>query len=288
MIAGEMHRPIAILAGGGSLPPLVAAAARRKGRFPVVLAIAGEADPGSFAPSPVHVVRWGEIGRMFRLTEQTQCQEAVLIGSISKRPDFKALKPDLGTIKLIPRILQLMQRSDGSLLDGVTRIFEENGIRIVSPLAIAPDLALPEGCLTGTVSADSAWDVEVALKAALDVGQRDIAQGAVAIGGEIAAVEDSRGTDAMLDCIISLRKEGAIPRSGGVLVKCLKPLQDGRHDLPTIGPRTAERAAAAGLSGVAAEAGRSILVGRDETVEAFRRSGLFLMGLPSATQSQHG
>ena len=55
--------------------------------------------------------------------------------------------------------------------------------------------------------------------------------------------------------------------------------QDGRHDLPTIGPATAERAKRAGLAGVAAEAGRAILVGRDETIEAFRRAGLFLAGL---------
>jgi DUF1009 family protein len=225
---------------------------------------------------------------MFRLTEEARCREAVLIGSITKRPDFKALKPDLGTVKLIPRILQLMQRSDGSLLDGVTRIFEERGIAVVSPLVVAPDLALPEGCLTGEVSTGSARDIDAALKAALDIGKRDIAQGAVAIGGEVAAVEDSRGTDAMLDRIIELRKEGAVQRSGGVLVKCLKPLQDGRHDLPTIGPRTAERAAAAGLAGVAAEAGRAILVGREETIEAFLKAGLFLMGLPPAMQPRHG
>ena len=73
-----------------------------------------------------------------------------------------------------------------------------------------------------------------------------------------------------------------------MLVKCLKPQQDGRHDLPTIGPQTAERAARAGLAGVAAEAGRAILVGRDETIEAFRRAGLFLVGLEPPRSSGHG
>jgi UDP-2,3-diacylglucosamine hydrolase len=288
MIASGTDRPVAILAGGGELPPLIAAAARRDGRAAIVFAIQGEANPNAFERGSVHVVRWGEIGRMFRLAEEAGCREAVFIGSISKRPDFKALTPDLGTIKLIPRILQLMQRSDGNLLDGVTRIFEEKGISVVSPLAIAPELALPAGCLTGEVSADSARDIEVALNAALDVGKRDIAQGAIAIAGEIVAIEDFHGTDAMLDRVVRLRKDGAAPANGGALVKCLKSSQDGRHDLPTIGPGTAERAQAAGLSGVAAEAGRAILVGREETVEAFRRAGLFLMGLAPATHSKHG
>lgn len=288
MIAGGTQRPVAILAGGGKLPPLVAAAALRKGQAPVVFAIAGEAEPSAFQPSPVHVVRWGEIGRMFRLTEEAGCREAVFIGSIVHRPDFRALSPDLGTVKLIPRIIQLMSGRDGSLLDGVTRMFEEKGIRIVSPLAIAPGLALPDGCLTGDLSAESARDIEVARKAAQEIGKRDIAQGAVAIDGRVAAVEDTDGTDAMLARVAALRKSGALPKAGGVLVKCLKPSQDGRHDLPTIGPQTAERAAHAGLVGVAAEAGRTILVGRDETVDAFRRAGLFLAGFQPAPQSKHG
>jgi len=288
MIAGGTERPVAILAGGGKLPPLVAAAALREGRTPVVFAIAGEAEPKAFAPAPMHLVRWGEIGRMFRLMQEAECREAVFVGSISHRPYFMALNPDLGTVKLIPRIIQLMGRRDGTLLDGVTRIFEEKGIRVLSPLDIAPDLALPEGCLTGEVSRESARDIDVARDAAVEIGKRDIAQGAVAVDGRIVAVEDASGTDAMLKRLTELRRAGTIPRTGGVLVKCLKPQQDGRHDLPTIGPQTAERSAQAGLAGVAAEAGRAILVGREETADAFRRFGLFLAGLAPMPQSGHG
>jgi DUF1009 family protein len=287
MTATAEGRPVALLAGGGRLPPLVAAAARREGRTPVVLTIAREADPNAFGPCPVYVVGWGEIGRMFWLMEEAGCRDVVLIGSITRRPDFRALKPDLGTMKLIPRILKLMSRRDGSLLSGVTQIFEEKGIRVLSPLAIAPDLALPEGSLTGEVSPESLRDIEVAREAALEIGARDIAQGAVAIKGRVAAVEDARGTDAMLESVAKLRTDGKLPKVGGVLVKCLKPLQDGRHDLPTIGPQTADLAAKAGLAGVAAEAGRAILVGREETAEAFRRAGLFLTGMRPATYA-HG
>ena len=84
------------------------------------------------------------------------------------------------------------------------------------------------------------------------------------------AVEDAAGTDALLERVATLRGAGKIAEAGGVLVKCLKPQQDGRHDVPTIGPATAERAERAGLAGVAAEAGRTMLVGRDETIDAFR------------------
>jgi UDP-2,3-diacylglucosamine hydrolase len=279
--------PIAILAGGGKLPQLVTAAALRDGRAPVVFAIAGEAEPDSFAPAPVHIVCWGEIGRLFRLTEENGCREAVLIGSITRRPDYRTLRPDFGAVKLIPRIVRLMAKRDNDILSGVAKIIEENGIRIVSPLAIAPDLALPEGSQVGSVSHQSEEDIEAAVVAAREVGRLDIAQGAVAVGGRVVAVEDATGTDALLQRVALLRRSGAIHKAGGVLVKCLKPKQDGRHDLPTIGPSTAEFAKRAGLAGVAAEAGRAILVGRDETIEAFRSAGLFLLGL-NASQLGHG
>jgi DUF1009 family protein len=218
------------------------------------------------------------------LIEENGCHEAVLIGSIGNRPDYRTLRPDFGAVKLIPRILKLMSARDGSLLAGVAAIIEEKGIRVVSPLSVAPDLALSEGILAGEMSAQSTSDIAVAKDAALGVGGRDIAQGAVAVGGRVVAVEDDKGTDALLDRIERLRREGTIQEPGGVLVKCLKPMQDGRHDLPTIGPRTAEMAAAAGLAGVAAEAGRAILVGREETIVAFRRVGLFLAGLKPAAR----
>ncbi len=287
MSANAAARPIAILAGGGRLPQLVTAAALRDGRSPVVFAIAGEAEPQDFAPAPVHTVRWGEIGRMFRLTDENGCREAVFIGSITRRPDYRALRPDLATVKLIPRILRLMSGRDNDLLSGVTTIFEEHGLRVVSPLSIAPDLALGEGCEVGVLSPQSEADIAAAAAGARKVGSLDIAQAAVAVDGKVVAEEDASGTDALLERVALLRRAGTIGKTGGVLVKCLKPKQDGRHDLPTVGPTTADHAKRAGLSGVAAEAGRTMLVGRAETIDAFRRAGLFLVGLP-APKPGHG
>jgi DUF1009 family protein len=254
----------------------------------VVFAIEGEAEPQAFAPAPVHVMRWGEIGKLFRLTEENHCHEAVLIGSITHRPDYRTLMPDFGAVKLVPRILKLMAARDGTLLEGVARIFEEKGLCVVSPLTVAPDLALPEGVLTGEVSAEAERDIEAARGAALEVGNLDIAQGAVAVAGRVVAVEDAKGTDALLERVALLRRDGKIPATGGVLVKCLKPQQDGRHDMPTIGPDTALRAARAGLAGVAADAGRAILVGRDQTMDAFRCAGLFLVGLRASPHFPNG
>ena len=278
MSAQAGGRPVAIVAGGGALPPLLASAAVEAGREPVVFAIATEADPAAFAPLRPHVLRWGEIGRMLQLAEAAGCSEAVLIGSVKRRPDFRALRPDLATLTLLPRILQLLRHGDDGLLSGVAGLFKEQGIELVSPLDIAPALAMPEGLLTGSVSSDAMAEVGKAVEAARLIGRLDIGQGAVAVQGRVVAVEDAGGTQDMLKRVAALRAAGRIGKSGGVLVKCMKPHQDSRLDLPTIGPVTAAEALAAGLDGVAAEAGRSLLAGRSETVAAFQSAGLFLFG----------
>jgi len=273
--------PVAILAGGGRLPRLIAEAVAAQGRTPVVFAISGEADPSAFQHAAVHAVRVGEIGRILRLLQEARCEEAVFIGSISRRPDFKAIRPDFGTMKLLPRILQLLRRGDDSLLSGLAKILQEYGVTLVSPLAVAPQLALPEEVIAGQVDDESLKDARRAAEAARLIGRLDIGQAAVAIGGRVVAVEDAGGTDDLLMRVSALRERGRIPSSGGVLVKCMKPQQDSRVDVPAIGPDTAEAARRAGLDGVAGEAGRTIVAGMAETVDAFRQARLFLLGLRS-------
>jgi hypothetical protein len=83
------------------------------------------------------------------------------------------------------------------------------------------------------------------------------------------------GTDALLARCGPLRRAGP----GGVLVKLRKPGQERRADLPTIGTATVERAAAAGLRGIAVEAAGTLVVDAPAVVAAADRAGLFLIGI---------
>jgi UDP-2,3-diacylglucosamine hydrolase len=287
MMGGGVARPVAIIAGGGSLPALMATAAVEQGRQPLVFAIDGEADAASLAAFQPHDIRWGEIGRMLRLAKAANCAEAVLIGRIERRPDFQSLRPDVATVKLLPRIVKLLREGDEGLLAGVARLFHEQGIALVGPLDVAPALAMPAGLLAGATGPQAAQEIARAAEAARTLGRLDIGQSAVAVGGRVVAVEDAGGTADLLERVAVLRATGRIARGGGVLVKCAKPQQDLRLDVPTIGAATASEAHAAGLDGVAAEAGRALIAGRSETVEAFRARGLFLLGLDGAG-SDHG
>ena len=65
----------------------------------------------------------------------------------------------------------------------------------------------------------------------------------------------------------------------GVLAKAPKPIQETRVDLPTIGLATVQRAAAAGLSGIVGEAGRLLVLDRDQVIAMADDLGLFIFGV---------
>ena len=78
-----------------------------------------------------------------------------------------------------------------------------------------------------------------------------------------------------------LRAEGRIRAKAGrgTLVKAPKSGQDLRFDLPTVGPRTVEGAAAAQLAGIAVIAGNTIAVEPQAMIEAADSAGLFVTGV---------
>jgi DUF1009 family protein len=272
--------PVAIVAGHGDMPVLLVGAARRNGWTPVVFALAGEAEPADFPDSTCFPIKWGEVGKLLRLIKEKGCRQMVMIGAVRKRPDYTAIRPDMGAVRLIPRILKIMRGGDDSVLQGVAEIFRENGISLLTPLEVAPELSAPEGLLTRVAPDQSERiNLDKAVEAARAIGLLDIGQAAIAVGGRVVALEGVEGTDGLITRVADLKAEGRLPKQGGTLVKCMKPNQDPRLDLPTVGPHTAEMAARAGLAGVGVEAGRALLAGRDETISAFDRNHLFLIGL---------
>jgi len=98
-----------------------------------------------------------------------------------------------------------------------------------------------------------------------------------------AQLRDVEGTDGLLARVARLRAEGRIRAKAGrgVLVKAPKSGQDLRFDLPTIGPRTIEGVAAAGLAGIAVVAGNTIIVEPQTMIETADAAGLFVTGLPA-------
>ncbi|WP_102867761.1 LpxI family protein [Pseudovibrio exalbescens] len=273
--------PIAVVAGGGRLPAQVIRAAELSGREVITIAIKGEADASLSAFDPV-VLGWGQIGKLFDTIHQAGAKEVVLIGSVTRRPDFTSIVGDLGTMRRLPRILSALVGGDDSLLVRVMGIFEREGLRVIGAHELAPELLASGGVMAGPYPDDQDnLAVKLGLEAVRMLGALDIGQAAIAVGTRVVAVEGAEGTDAMLVRCRDLRENGRVRAKGrvGVLVKCAKPDQDLRVDLPTVGPDTVRRAQAAQLKGIAVEAGRVLISDREETLAVCNELGIFLLGI---------
>jgi DUF1009 family protein len=270
--------PLVILAAGGAVPYEVARAATAAGRKVLVIALQGESDP-RLSAFPLASVKWGQIGHVQSLIERHGGRDIVLIGAVTRRPDFSAMGVDFGTLRLLPRILKSMVGGDDTVLGNLVKYLEESGQRVVGAHEVAPDLVAMPGPIAGpTVSASALADARVAMDAARAIGELDIGQAAVAVDLRVIALEAAEGTDAMLGRIESLRTQGRARWSGraGVLAKRSKPQQDLRVDMPAIGPRTVEAVAKAGLAGIVIEPGRVMIAERPETVALAQRTGTFI------------
>lgn len=271
--------PLAILAAGGAVPYQVASSAAAVGRSVFVMALDGEFDPRLTA-FPHEVVKWGQVGRVISLIEKHGAREVVLIGSVNSRPDFASIGVDLGTLKLMPRLIKAMIGGDDTVLGNVVKIIEEHGSRVVGAHEVAPDLVAKPGHVAGPRATGSHLaDAMLALDAAQAIGALDIGQASIAVNGRVVALEAAEGTDAMLQRIATLRENGRVRWSGraGVLAKRSKPQQDLRVDMPAIGPRTVEAVVRSGLAGIAIEPGRVMIAERAETVALAERTSTFIV-----------
>ncbi len=277
MAAGKK---LGILAGGGMMPCLVAERAEAAGRPVHIVALEGEADRAieRFSHS---WVKWGEIGRMLQVLARAGCDELVIIGSVS-RPDMSQVRFDVGALRNLPVILGLMVGGDDSVLSRVVRFFEGKGLRVRGAHEIAPDLVAPAGPLgRERPGARDQKDIAKAMAVVRALGALDVGQAAIVSRQHVIAVEAVEGTDAMLERAAKLRQwgDGRGQRRRGVLVKRPKPGQELRVDMPVIGPRTVELAAAAGLKGIAVLAGQVLLAERDVLVARADAAGLFVVGV---------
>jgi hypothetical protein len=279
----DASSPVGLIAAGGVMPFAVADSLLARGMHPVLFALKGACDPVAVGRFRHHWISVGQVGRAMKLFRAENCRDLVFIGTLV-RPALSEIRLDWGTLRVLGRVWAAFRGGDDHLLSGIGRILEQDGFRMVGIKDVAPDLLVPEGCLTATMpDENAAADIARGREVLRALSPFDIGQAAVVIDGHVVGVEDIEGTDGLLARVARLRKEGRIrARAGrGVLVKAPKSGQDLRFDLPTVGPRTVEGAAAAELAGIAVVAGNTIVVEPQQMIEKAGAARLFVTGLPA-------
>ncbi|PXW64234.1 UDP-2,3-diacylglucosamine diphosphatase LpxI [Methylobacterium sp. B4] len=276
-------RPLALVAGAGRLPELVAASLDRAGRPFRVLAVRGFTERAMRRRADA-VVDLLDIPGTLRILREWAPAAVVPAGGVT-RPSPAALLNAAHAVRNRD-ILKSLAGGDDRLLRAVLALLEENGHRVLGVHEVAPDLLGRPGRL-GRLEPDAAAALSIAMGRAMlgALSPFDVGQAAVVAAERIVAVEGPEGTDRMLARARALGRKpfgrGTAPK-GTVLVKLPKLGQDLRIDLPAIGPRTVRRAADAGCAGIAIGAGHTLVIDAPQTVAAADAAGLFLIGVEVA------
>ena len=272
----DTHRKLGIIAGGGSIPQLLINECLQRQMDFVVLAIDGNADKDLFnqADYPHKWIRLGQAGTGFKYFAEQKVQDVVMIGTI-RRPTVFDLVPDLRTTAFFAKVGAKALGDDGLLRALVSEI-EADGMKVKGVHEVMPQLLIKEGVLTkNKPSKKEIVDIKRGIEAALTLGKLDIGQAVVVQHGLVLGVEGIEGTDELIRRCKEYRRKG----DGGILVKLRKPQQDMRIDLPTIGPRSVERAHETGLNGLVVHAGNGLIVDEAETIKLANKYGMFIIGV---------
>jgi len=283
-----MEPKLGILAGGGRLPADIVDICQRTGRSFHVIAFEGQVDDGLCDNIPHSRIRLGAAGRTLKALRENGVEEIVFVGSII-RPSLAQLRPDSWGVKFLARSGAMALGDDGFFTVLVRTLEHKECFRVVGIRDVASQLLAPVGPIGSILpSGCDQSDIKIAVAAARDLGSKDIGQAAIARGGEVIGLEDSLGTDFLIQRVGPLSGSDLRKTPNGVLAKVSKPQQEQRADLPTIGVDTVTNVARAGLAGIVVEAGAAILLQQDKVAEKADKLGVFIIGIQVEDVLNHG
>jgi len=263
---------IGLIAGNGKFPLIFAEEAKRQGYS--VVAVAHREETDASLERRVDQFTWiyvGQLGKIIRTFQKAGVTEAVMAGGIRKVRLLGNFRPDLRGARFLARV---KSREDDALLRGIAEELAQDGIRIVDSTFCLSDIIPQAGVLTRKAPSAAQWeDIDTGIRLAKEIGRLGIGQTVVVKNHVIVAVEAVEGTDA------AIQRGGQLAKSGCVVVKVSKPHQDLRFDVPAVGVETIASLRRVGGAVLAIEAGKSILIEKDELLRAAEDYGIAVVAV---------
>ena len=256
---------LALIAGKGALPALIAAAQPTP---PLVAMLMGNAPDGL---TPDVEFRVETIGSLLEVLKQRGVKDICLCGAI-ERPNLDPAALDAQTVPLVPTLMQAAGQGDDAALRAIMQLFEQAGFSIKAAHDLVPSLVASEGILsTRAPDAQMHDDVAHGMAVLAALSPFDIGQACVVGQGQVIGIETIAGTDALIAGLPDVPQ-----RKAAMLIKAPKSDQDLRADMPTIGPDTINAVAEMALAGVAIKAGGVLMIAPERCVELANEYGLVL------------
>jgi DUF1009 family protein len=263
---------IGLIAGNGRFPIIFADNVRKLGYHVSAVAHEGETEPELAGHvDRIHWIKIGQLNKLIKAFKEDKVHQAVMLGGIKKTHVFTTVRPDFRTLALATRLALL---KDDDILRELAKELEREGIAICESTFGLEGILVEEGILTARAPSEKEWeDIRYGWDVAHDIGRLDIGQCVVIKDRVVVAVEAVEGTDG------AIKRGGDLAKEGAVVVKRSKPQQDLRFDLPAVGPRTIEVMVSVKASVLAVEAGRTILLDREITLDKAKSARIAIVGI---------
>ena len=261
-----------VIAGAGIYPELVVRGAKAAGVERVdVLSVRGSTSRATIrAADHVHPINIGGIAEGVRWVGAQGYDGAVLAGQVNPLSLFRARFDDevRGWLRSLPC------KNAHTIFGKLVEEFEKAGVHMLPATCYLEDCLPGEGVLTARAP-DERETRDIAHGAAVvrDMGRHDVGQTVLVKEGMVLAVEAFEGTNA------AIKRGGSLGGRGAVVFKGAREGHDMRFDVPVMGLKTVKTMRWAGVTALAFQAGRQIVLEKEAVVDYANRHGIALVGV---------
>jgi len=262
-----------IIAGNGRFPVLALETARKQGDEAVVFAIKEEAAPEvEQLAARCYWISLGDLSKLIDACKREGVTQIMMAGQVKHAKIFSAIRPDWRLFKLLAT---LPQKNTDSLIGGVRKVLSDEGIELVDSTLLLKPLLAPAGVITKRKpDADELRDIEYGRRIAHTLASLDLGQSVAIADRACVALEAMEGTDAMLRRAASLVEGKRL-----TLVKAASRRGHMLFDVPVIGPQTADVMIETKTSALAIDAGRTLMLDREELLGKANAAGIAIIGM---------
>ncbi len=262
----------ALIAGNGRFPILALETARKLGHEVVTVAIKEEAfQEVDGLGARTYWISLGALSRLIEILKQEGIGEVVMAGQVKHARIFSTIRPDWRLVKLLAG---LREKNTDALIGGVVKILEDEGIRLMDSTALLKPLLATAGPMTRRApNAGEQRDIAYGRRIANGLSGMDVGQSVAVSDRACVAVEAMEGTDAMLR-----RAAGLVNGRPLTLVKTSRRRGHLLFDVPVAGVDTIAVMRETGTTAMAVDAGRTLLLDREEMLARADEAGLTIAG----------
>jgi DUF1009 family protein len=271
-------RRYGIIAGNGRFPIVALESARKRGDEAVAIAINEEASPEvEKVAARCHWVSLGELSRLIEICKAEKITEIMMAGQVKHAKIFSSIRPDWRLVKILAGLLH---KNTDSLIGAVVKVLADEGIHLVDSTLLLKPLLAPAGAITKRkADSNEQRDIEYGRKIAHALASLDLGQSVAIADRACVALEAMEGTDAMLRRAASLVEGKRL-----TLVKASSRRRHLLFDVPVIGPGTIETMIETNTTALAVDAGRTLMLDRDELIEKANQAKLAIMGMEAQAE----